>query len=296
CARVSSRDIFAQETLESLSKTIEQLGVLEPLIVRASLKNNNQYEIIAGERRFRAAKLAGLSFVPCLLSNYSNEQSAQIALIENTHREALNLIAEALAMKRLAEDFRYTHDEIGVLLGVSRAQVTNYLRLLILEARVQHWMKQGALSAAHGKILAGVKYEDQYAFAYDAISKPWSVHMLDKMIKAAAEKKSGVGISKIKINPNKNINLEKEIALLNFPTSNTNNTINNISENTSVSTAPDATPSISLVALEQKLSHKFKSPVTITLNQNDTGSFNIHFHNRADMHAILQKLNCDDAI
>src|SRR3990167_6130952 len=164
CARVSSRDIFAQETLESLSKTIEQLGVLEPLIVRASLENTNQYEIIAGERRFRAAKLAGLSFVPCLLSNYSNEQSAQIALIENTHREALNLIAEALAMKRLAEEFRYTHDEIGVLLGVSRAQVTNYLRLLTLEARVQHWIKQGALSAAHGKILAGVKYEDQYTF------------------------------------------------------------------------------------------------------------------------------------
>ena len=117
----------------------------------------------------------------------SNEQAAQIALIENTHREALNPIAEALAMKRLSEEFHYTHDEIGVLLGVSRAQVTNYLRLLTLEARVQHWMKQGALSAAHGKILAGVKYEDQYAFAYDAISKSWSVHVMDKMIKAALE-------------------------------------------------------------------------------------------------------------
>ena len=293
------RDIFAQETLESLSKTIEQLGVLEPLIVRASPENNNQYEIIAGERRFRAAKLAGLSFIPCLLSNYSNEQAAQIALIENTHREALNPIAEALAMKRLAEEFRYTHDEIGVLLGVSRAQVTNYLRLLTLEARVQHWMKQGALSAAHGKILAGVKYEDQYAFAYDAISKSWSVHVMDKMIKIALEKKSDAKISKIKIDKHKNINLEKEPASLNLPNPYTDNTIKNtpvVSENTnSHGILSENKSSESLAVLEQKLSHQFKSPVTITLNQNDTGSFNIHFHNRIDMHAILQKLNCDDA-
>ena len=117
-------------------------------------RHTNQYklEIVAGERRFRAAKLAGLTVVPCLLSNYSNEQAAQIALIENTCREALNPIAEALAMKRLVSEFRYTHDEIGMLLGVGRSQVTNLLRLLSLDARIQHWMKQGHLSEGHGKL------------------------------------------------------------------------------------------------------------------------------------------------
>ena len=100
------RDTFSEEALESLSKTIAQLGILEPLIVRAITKICRKFEIVAGERRWRAAKLAGLTVVPCLMSNYTNEQAAQIALIENTCREALNPIAEALAMQRLADEFR----------------------------------------------------------------------------------------------------------------------------------------------------------------------------------------------
>jgi ParB family transcriptional regulator, chromosome partitioning protein len=107
------RDEFSEEALESLSKTIAQLGILEPLIVRASQKYAEKLEIVAGERRWRAAQRAGLTVVPCLISNYTNEQAAQIALIENTHREALNPIAEAHAMQRLADEFRYTHDEIS---------------------------------------------------------------------------------------------------------------------------------------------------------------------------------------
>ena len=177
------RDSFSQESLVSLAKTIEQLGVLEPLIVRLSQKHPDHFEIVAGERRWRAAKLAGLKIVPCLLSNYTNEQAAQIALIENTCRETLSPIAEAQAMQRLANEFQYTHDEIAILLGVSRTQVTNLLRLLKLDARIQHWMKQGALSEAHGKILAGLALDKQYNFAYDAIKKDWSVRALDEAIK-----------------------------------------------------------------------------------------------------------------
>jgi ParB family transcriptional regulator, chromosome partitioning protein len=182
------RDIFSEGALQSLAKTIDQLGVLEPLIVRVSTQYPNHFEIIAGERRFRAAKLAGLTVVPCLLSNYSDEQAAQIALIENTAREALNPIAEALAMKRRASEFRYTHDEIGMLLGVSRTQVTNILRLLNLDARIQHWMKQGNLSEGHGKILAGLPLEKQYWYAYEAIKKEWSVRTLENAISASDDK------------------------------------------------------------------------------------------------------------
>lgn len=183
------RESFSEESLESLSTTIAQLGVLEPLIVRLSSKSPDQFEIIAGERRWRAAKIAELAVVPCLLSNYSDEQAAQIALIENTCREGLNPIAEALAMQRLATEFRYTHDEIGVLLGLSRTYVTNLLRLLKLDARIQHWMKQGHLSEGHGKLLAGLPLEKQYWFAYEAIKKEWSVSVLDNAIKTLDNKK-----------------------------------------------------------------------------------------------------------
>lgn len=183
------RDIFSEDALVSLSKTIAQLGVLEPLIVRLSMQHHGKFEIVAGERRWRAAKLAGLEVVPCLLSNYSDEQAAQIALIENTAREALNPIAEALAMKRLSVDFRYTHDEIAILLGMSRSHVTNLLRLLSLDARIQHWMKQGHLSEGHGKLLAGLPLEKQYWYAYYTIKKGWSVSALDDAIKTGEDKK-----------------------------------------------------------------------------------------------------------
>jgi len=183
------RENFSDERLASLSATIKQLGVLEPLIVRLSTQKQAQYEIVAGERRFRAAKLAGLTVVPCLLSNYTNEQAAQIALIENTCREELNPIAEALAIKRLATEFCYTHEEIGILLGVSRSQISNLLRLLNLDERIQHWMKQGYLSEGHGKLLASLPPEKQYWFAYEAIKKEWSVGTLDDAIKTLDHKK-----------------------------------------------------------------------------------------------------------
>jgi ParB family chromosome partitioning protein len=190
------RDSFSEEGLDSLSKTITQLGVLEPLIVRASTQKHEHFEIVTGERRYRAAILAGLTIVPCLFSNYSNEQAAQIALIENTCREALNPIVEALAMQRLITEFRYTHDEVGLLLGVDRTKVTNLLRLLRLDARIQHWMKQGHLSESHGKVLAGLPLEKQYWFAYEAIKKEWSVSVLDNAIKVSDHKKSNASNAK----------------------------------------------------------------------------------------------------
>lgn len=184
------RNDFSEKALNSLSKTIAQVGILEPLIVRASQKYTEKFEIVAGERRWRAAQHAGLTVVPCLISNYTNEQAAQIALIENTCREALNPIEEARAMQRLTDEFRYTHDEVSRLLGVSRSHVTNLLRLLRMDGRVQHWLRQGDLSEGHGKLLAGIPYEKQYYYAYHAIKKEWSVRTLDEAIKAGEDKKN----------------------------------------------------------------------------------------------------------
>ncbi len=210
------RHDFSEEALESLSKTIAQVGILEPLIVRASQSYVDKFEIVAGERRWRAAQRAGLTVVPCLISNYTNEQAAQIALIENKCREALNPIEEALAMQRLTDDFRYTHDEVSMLLGVSRSHVSNLLRLLRMDGRVQHWLRQGDLSEGHGKLLAGVPYDNQYYYAYHAIKKEWSVRTLDEAIKAGEDKKLSTNKSKKAAQPMSS--LEKQlIEQLGFP-------------------------------------------------------------------------------
>lgn len=190
------RHDFSEEALESLSKTIAQVGILEPLIVRASQSYADKFEIVAGERRWRAAQRAGLTVVPCLISNYTNEQAAQIALIENKCREALNPIEEALAMQRLTDEFRYTHDEVSMLLGMSRSHVSNLLRLLRMDGQVQNWLRQGDLSEGHGKLLAGIPYEKQYYYAYHTIKKEWSVRTLDEAIKAGADKKLTTNKSK----------------------------------------------------------------------------------------------------
>jgi len=190
------RNAFSEETLESFAKTIAQVGILEPLIVRASQQSAGKFEIVAGERRWRAAQHACLTVIPCLISNYTNEQAAQIALIENTYREALNPIEEAHAIQRLTEEFRYTHDEVSMLLGVSRSHVSNLLRLLRMDGRVQHWLRQGDISEGHGKLLAGVPYEKQYYYAYHAIKKEWSVRMLDEAIKTGEDKKLTTNRSK----------------------------------------------------------------------------------------------------
>lgn len=152
--------------------------------------------MVAGERRWRAAQRAGLTVVPCLISNYTNEQAAQIALIENKCREALNPIEEACAMQRLTDEFRYTHDEVSMLLGVSRSHVSNLLRLPRMDGRVQHWLRQGDLSEGHGKLLAGIPYEKQYYYAYHAIKKAWSVRMLDEAIKVREDKKLSINGSR----------------------------------------------------------------------------------------------------
>lgn len=181
---------FSEESLMQLRDTIEQLGVLEPLIVRPSQQHTGQYEIIAGERRFRAATLAGLASVPCMVASFSNEKAAQAALIENTCREELNPIDKAHAMQRFVIEFNYTHEEIGALLGIGRSNVSNILRLLRLDGRVQHWLRSGSLSEGHGKLLAGIPYDNQYRFAYEAIKKGWSVNILDEAIKNEADGKN----------------------------------------------------------------------------------------------------------
>jgi ParB family chromosome partitioning protein len=182
------RDAFDEASLEELATTIKRDGILQYLLVRPLLHQPNQYEIIAGERRWRAAQIAKLEKVPCLVGNYTDEAAARLAIVENTARQNLSPIQEAQAIERLIIEFEYTHEEVAKILGKPRTQITNLLRLLKLDPRVRLLINKGKLTESHGKSLAGIAKHEQFTYAKDAIAKEWSVLRLEQEIKKQNKK------------------------------------------------------------------------------------------------------------
>lgn len=173
---------FDPAQLQELADSIKTTGgLLQPIVVRP-LKDG-KYEIIAGERRWRAAQLACLNEVSCLVSYFTDEQALQASIIENISRADLNPIEEAQAYQRLIDEFQYLHDEVAAAVGKSRTTVTNLLRLLKLDSRVQELLISGQLSEGHGKILAGVPLAQQAELAERSIQKGWSVRKLESEAK-----------------------------------------------------------------------------------------------------------------
>lgn len=163
------RKVFDQEELEGLAASIKEHGVLQPLILR---KTQDGYQIIAGERRYRAAKLAGLDKVPVLVKDISDQQADAISLIENLQREDLNPIEEAQALKAMMETHKLTQQDLADLIGKNRSSIANLLRLLNLEKEVQGYLAQGDLTFSHGKLLLKIKDpKKQVAKARDIIKK-----------------------------------------------------------------------------------------------------------------------------
>lgn len=163
------RKVFDQEELEGLAASIKEHGVLQPLILR---KTQDGYQIIAGERRYRAAKLAGLDKVPVLVKDISDQQADAISLIENLQREDLNPIEEAQALKAMMETHKLTQQDLADLIGKNRSSIANLLRLLNLEKEVQDYLAQGDLTFSHGKLLLKIKDpKKQVAKARDIIKK-----------------------------------------------------------------------------------------------------------------------------
>lgn len=146
------RTEFDRDALESLAQSIKEKGVLQPLLVR---KKNDKYEIIAGERRWRAAQLAGLEKVPAIIKNLSDSETLEIALIENLQRENLSAIEEAEGLNRLMNEYEYTQDVIGKVIGKSRSYIANTLRLLSLPEEIKQQVKENKLSAGHARALIG---------------------------------------------------------------------------------------------------------------------------------------------
>lgn len=145
-------------------------------------KSANTYEIIVGERRWRAAQLVGLKEIPCIISSDNDKEVLIKGLIENLSRQDLNPIEEAKGIARLIEEFKLGHEEVGKILGKSRSEVSNLVRLLKLDNRVHTLLMSGDLSETQGKLLAGVPKDEQYPLARKAIAKEWSSRGLEKAI------------------------------------------------------------------------------------------------------------------
>src|SRR5579883_2049170 len=171
------RQQFDPEKLRELADSIKSTGLLQPIVVRPAA--NGRYEIVAGERRRRAAQLAGLEDVSCLVCQYTDEQALQASIVENISRADLNPIEEAQAYQRLIDEFQYLHEEVAASVGKSRAAITNSLRLLKLDARVQQYLVTGMISEGHGKILAGLEPQHQIELAERCVQKGWNVRKME---------------------------------------------------------------------------------------------------------------------
>lgn len=171
------RQDFDDEALNELVVSIRQKGVLQPILVRTHPVMPGQYELIAGERRWRAAQKAGLTEVPVLVQDASDQESLELAIIENVQRSDLNPLDEAAAYQQLIKEFVYKQDQVATVVGKSRSYITNMLRLLKLPDSVKAAIQADKISAGHAKMLVGL--EDAEALAKQIISEGWSVRDLE---------------------------------------------------------------------------------------------------------------------
>lgn len=196
--REQPRKAFDEDALLELADSIRQFGVLQPILVH---KKNDYYEIIAGERRWRAAKLAGLKEVPVVIKTFTEQEVVEISLIENIQRENLNPIEEAIAFKRLIEEFSLKQDEVAERVSKSRAAVTNSMRLLKLDKRVQQMVIEEMISTGHARALLAIEdSEIQYNLAMKIFDEKLSVRETEKLVKDT-------------INPKKKAEKERDSAL-----------------------------------------------------------------------------------
>ena len=197
--RNQPRKQFDEDAIEELADSIKQYGVIQPLIVQ---KKDKYYEIIAGERRWRACKKAGLKEVPVIIKNLSNQEVVEISLIENIQRENLNPIEEAIAYKRLLTEFNLKQDEVAERVSKSRTAVTNSMRLLKLCDKVQQMVIDDMISTGHARALLGITDEEkQYTLAQKIFDEKISVRDTEKLVKKMQKQKNS---------PAKEVNPEKK--------------------------------------------------------------------------------------
>ena len=176
------RSAFDQDAMEELADSIRTLGLIQPITVRK--KSNDRYQIISGERRFRASKMAGMNEIPAYIRETDDQGMLEMAIVENIQREDLDPIEVALSYQRLIEECSLTQEQMATRVGKKRASVTNYLRLLKLPAKIQHDLKVGLLSVGHAKVLLGVENQEIQEKLCDLVIKEeLSVRQLENMIR-----------------------------------------------------------------------------------------------------------------
>lgn len=207
------RKDFDREALEALADSIATYGVIQPIVVRKSAVAEGTYEIIAGERRWRAAKMAGISEIPAVIFDGDELKAAQVALIENIQREDLNPVEEAMGYGALIERFGLTQDQVAKQVGKSRSAVTNMLRLLKLPNEVLEMLRDGELSEGHARALLGLNDEDRILpLAERIINEDLSVRSVEaavKRINEAADRAANADISEERVNPQVKVHMKE---------------------------------------------------------------------------------------
>lgn len=182
------RRTFNDESINELAASIKEHGVIQPIIVRSVLKG---YEIIAGERRYRASQVCGLATIPAVVKKFTDQQVMEIALIENVQREDLNAMEIAVAYQALIDQFSLTQEELSAKVGKSRSHIANFLRLIHLPEEVKQYVSRGTLTMGHAKAIVGLKDAKLIkALAEQSIKEQWSVRELEEEVKRIEEKSS----------------------------------------------------------------------------------------------------------
>lgn len=177
------RRYFDQDALEALASSIKAQGIIQPIVVR-TIQGQDQFEILAGERRWRASQLAGLKTVPVIFKEMTDQEALAVALIENIQRENLNPVETAMALKRLIEEFELTHQEAGDVIGKSRSSITNTLRLLELDGVVQEFLAEMKLDMGHARSLLALTKPKQIEVANRVVNEQLTVRETEQIVKA----------------------------------------------------------------------------------------------------------------
>ncbi|QMV42183.1 ParB/RepB/Spo0J family partition protein [Cohnella cholangitidis] len=180
------RKTFEEEAIKELAESIREHGVIQPIVVRQALKG---FEIIAGERRFRASQLLGNATIPAVVRTYNDQQVMEIALIENVQREDLNSLEVAIAYQAIMNQFKLTQEELSLKVGKSRSHIANFLRLLSLPDEIKDYVSRGTLSMGHARALAGIKDESlKRQLAKQSVAGEWSVRELEEAVQQTETK------------------------------------------------------------------------------------------------------------
>lgn len=247
--RYQPRTQWDEASLAELADSIRAQGIIQPIVVRSL--SAGAYEIIAGERRWRAAKLAGLVDVPTVVKQLDDHAALAIALIENIQRENLTSIEEARAIRQLIEQFELTHEQAAQTLGRSREAVSNLLRLLKLSTSVQESVLEGQLSAGHARCLLSLAEADQQRLAQQAMSLQWSVRELEQVVRQLTDKASETVLNPVK---NKALNEEQ------------------------------------LQAWQQALTKVWQAPVKVSLSASGRGKVEVQFKDAQKLQAFIEQL------